>query len=101
MITIEVAQAELRDEVTEAEFLAVAEALQEGFLHHQAGFIKRILTQGEGRRWLALVFWESAEAAYSAAQIAMQNPSVQAFASKFKEGSFSMQWVSVKKEWTA
>ena len=97
---IEVARAALLENVTEAEFLQAAETLQQNFLKKQPGFQRRILTKNANGVWTALVFWDSMAAAQAAAAVAMQDSSVVAFASKFQQETFSMEWVTTVKEWT-
>ncbi len=70
-LVIEWAPFTLREGVSEAELLAVADAVQGEFLEAQDGFVKRELLHATGRQWCDLLYWASAEVAQRAMECAM------------------------------
>jgi hypothetical protein len=73
-VTIEWAPFTLVDSADEARLLRASDALQEGFLAKQPGFIRRELLKGKDGQWVDLVYWESPEAAARAVQEAANSP---------------------------
>jgi hypothetical protein len=100
-MVVEIAQAELCEDVSPADFLAASQQRQEEFLNKQPGFVKHILCKGEGAKWSAVLFWQSSQHAQAAAAVAMQFPSVINFAVNFKPGSYAVQWLGVEKVYLA
>lgn len=60
--------------VDEAALLRASEALQEGFLARQPGFLRRELLRASDGRWVDLVYWQSEESAAAAMKVAMESP---------------------------
>lgn len=58
----------------EADLLRASEALQEGFLARQPGFLRRDLLKGRDREWIDLVWWATGEDAERAMQAAAESP---------------------------
>jgi hypothetical protein len=73
-MVIEWAPFRLREAASEAALLSASESLQRDFLERQPGFVRRELLRGEGRDWVDLLYWESAEALAAAMQRAGQSP---------------------------
>lgn len=55
-------------------FMAASDALEQGFLKKQEGFIKRYLLQKSDHEWVDLIFWASEALAKQAMDLAMQHP---------------------------
>ncbi|GAB4577760.1 MAG: hypothetical protein Fur0022_04920 [Anaerolineales bacterium] len=64
----------VKPDVNEAELIAASEALQDGFLSQQRGFIRRELLKGQNGQWVDLVVWESKDAADQAVKNAAESP---------------------------
>src|SRR5918997_2398355 len=73
-VTIEWAPFTLVGSADETRLLRASDALQEGFLAKQPGFIRRELLKGQDGQWVDLVYWESAEAAARAMEQAANSP---------------------------
>ncbi|HMU92599.1 MAG TPA: hypothetical protein PKJ84_15285 [Anaerolineales bacterium] len=71
---IELASFRLADGASEATLIAASDAMQEGFLKSQKGFIKRDLVKGADGQWADVVYWDSQESVDAAMQEAMNNP---------------------------
>lgn len=71
---IEFASFRLAAGVDETVLIAASDALQEGFLKQQKGFIKRDLVQGTDGQWADVVYWDSQASVDAAMQVAMTNP---------------------------
>ena len=69
----------LKPGVTDEELLRASEALQEDFVKHQPGFIRRELLKGSGREWVDLVYWEDRESAERVAAHAAESPACRAY----------------------
>lgn len=82
---IEWAPFRLKPGVSEEDFLRASEALQEDFIDHQPGFVRRELLKGAGREWVDLVYWEDREAAERVAVSAAESPACHAYF-QFMEG---------------
>lgn len=65
--TIEWAEFRLAPGVDDDSFMRASEALQQGFLSLQAGFVRRELAR-DNDRWVDIVYWENAEAVSRAMQ---------------------------------
>jgi hypothetical protein len=72
--TIEWAPFKLAEGADEASLLRAADAIQDGFLAKQPGFVRRELLKGEDGQWADLVYWESADAAAAAMKEAAASP---------------------------
>lgn len=73
-VMIEWAPFRLAEGASEAALLRASEALQEGFLARQPGFLRRELLRGADGRWVDLVYWRSEESAAAAMKVAMESP---------------------------
>ena len=78
-LTVEWAPFKVADHVSDSELFEAANALESNFLKQQAGYVRRELLKGEGRNWVDLVYWSSAETAQAAAQSIMQNTACQQY----------------------
>ena len=70
---VELAPFKLVDENSEGRLLEASTHLQNHFLTHQPGFIKRELLKGWDNQWLDIVHWENQESADRAMQAAMNS----------------------------
>ncbi len=70
---IEWAPFRLKDGVDETKFLAASDAMQEGFLRGQKGFVKRELVKSVDGQWADVVYWETPADAEAAMSNAMAN----------------------------
>jgi heme-degrading monooxygenase HmoA len=73
-VVIEWAPFAVKPGVEDAELVAASEALQNGFLSHQRGFIRRELLKGQNGQWVDLAVWDSKDAADQAVRNAAENP---------------------------
>lgn len=73
-VVVEWAPFEVRPGVDEVELIAASEALQDDFLSHQRGFIRRELLKGLNGHWVDLAIWESRDAADQAVRNAAESP---------------------------
>lgn len=71
---IELASFRLKDSADEAALMAASDAMQEGFLKQQKGFVRRDLVKGADGQWADVVYWDSQESVDAAVQEAMNNP---------------------------
>jgi hypothetical protein len=71
---IEFAPFRLAEGVDESTLFAASEALQEGFLRQQKGFIKRDLVKTEDGKWADILYWENRESVEHALHEAPNNP---------------------------
>jgi len=71
---IEWAPFRLADGVTEDQLLAAARQLQDVFLAHQPGFVRRELLRGTGGGWVDLVEWSDRATAEAAVRAAAESP---------------------------
>jgi hypothetical protein len=71
---VEWAPFRVRPGISDEQVLAASARLQEGFLRHQPGFIRRELLKGADRQWIDYVVWRDRSAADAAVQQAMQSP---------------------------
>lgn len=71
---IELASFRLAEGANEVALIAASDAMQEGFLKLQKGFIKRDLVKTADGQWADVVYWENQESADAILQEAMNNP---------------------------
>lgn len=71
---IEWASFRLAEGASEAALIAASDAMQEGFLKQQKGFVKRELVKAADGQWADVVYWDSFSSAEQAMQEAMTNP---------------------------
>jgi heme-degrading monooxygenase HmoA len=97
---VEVASAELRDGVSDAEFAQVCETFQKNFVNRQPGFIQRVVMKNaETGRWTTLVFWESMDAAQAAFASAPTDSDFQTFFSYYKPETTTIRWDTIYGVW--
>jgi hypothetical protein len=60
----------LKDDVSEADFLAANERLQTEFVYLQPGFVRRTTARGKDGEWLVIGVWGSRAEAFAAREIA-------------------------------
>ena len=63
---IEIVTLQIKEGVSEAEFLALSAAFVNSLKRETKGFIKYCLTKSKDHKWVELVWWESMEAAQEA-----------------------------------
>jgi hypothetical protein len=73
-LTVEWAAFTLAPGVKEDDLLNASARLQDEFLSHQKGFIRRELLRGTDGKWADLVYWESAEDANAIVEAAFKSP---------------------------
>ncbi|QDU10001.1 hypothetical protein [Gimesia aquarii] len=78
-VIVEWAPFTLAEGISEPALLKASEALQEGFLRKQKGFLRRDLLKREGRQWVDVIHWASNEDASSAMQAVNESTSCQAY----------------------
>jgi hypothetical protein len=71
---LEYAQFALKPGVSDDQLQAAAEALNEGFLKQQPGYLRRELVKLEGRSYADLIWWRSHDEASAAMERAMKSP---------------------------
>lgn len=59
--------------VTEEKLLEASRQLQEAFLAHQSGFLRRDLLKGKGGSWVDVVYWADRAAAEGAMRAAAES----------------------------
>jgi hypothetical protein len=80
MAVIETTTFRLADDVDEAEFLAVDEAVRTGFLYHQSGIVRATTARGDDGEWIVVVLWMTYEDADAAAEVERTDPATDRFA---------------------
>lgn len=87
---IETQRFELREGVTESEFLA-ADRQAQAFAHLQPGIVRRTTARGGDGRWLVITLWGSAEYADAAGRAGEADAAAQAFAACLDPTSESLE----------
>lgn len=94
-MVLEIADAHVKEGISEEQFLELSKKMHDEFLSEQEGFISRYLWKGEEGKHGAVLKWESMDHAMKAMSKAMSYPSVINFASVFTEGSYSVKLVTM------
>lgn len=99
---VEFAQFRLAEGVDESTLFAASDALQEGFLKQQKGFIKRELVKLEDGTWADILYWENRESVEHALHEAPTNPAALAYFQLMAqdEASSNMMLLSVAKSYS-
>jgi hypothetical protein len=99
---VEFAQFRLAEGVDELTLFAASDALQEGFLKQQKGFIKRELVKLEDGTWADILYWENRESVEHALLEAPTNPAALAYFQLMAqdEASSNMLLLSVAKSYS-
>lgn len=71
---VEWAPFEIKSGVSDEKIIRAAQAVEDGFLAKQSGYIKRSLLKGSNHQWVDIVYWKSEDEAHSAAAKAMESP---------------------------
>ena len=83
--------------------MRAAQAVEDGFLVKQTGYIKRSLLKGSNNQWVDIVYWQSEEEAQSAAAKAMESPICFEYFALMKQSEHSevsnVQHYSIVKSW--
>ncbi len=100
---IEWAPFEVKNGVSDESIMLAAQAVEEGFLVKQPGYIKRSLLKDSNDRWVDIVYWQSEEEAQSAAGKALESPICFDYFALMKQSEHAevsnVQHFSVIKSW--
>ena len=78
-VVVELAPFRLKPGVDEATLLERSEQLQDEFLRHQRGFLRRELLKGADGEWMDVVHWEDEEAANAIMSVIAESPACRAY----------------------
>ena len=78
-LTVEWAPFKVASHVSDQQLFEAANALENDFLKHQSGYVRRELLKGENRNWVDLVYWSSPEKAQAASKIFMDSTACQQY----------------------
>lgn len=100
---VEWAPFEIKSGVTDEKIIRAAQAVEDGFLAKQTGYIKRSLLKGSNNQWVDIVYWQSEKEAQSAAAKAMESPICFEYFALMKQSEHSevsnVQHYSIVKSW--
>lgn len=78
-IVVEMAPFRVKPGVDDATVLERSARLQQEFLRHQRGFLRRELLKGDSGEWLDLVYWSDEEAAHAIMAAVAASPACHAY----------------------
>ena len=78
-VIVEWAPFTLAEGVSEQTLLKASQALHEGFLSKQKGYLKRDLLKKEGRQWVDVIHWASQEDVSAAMEAVKESPNCHAY----------------------
>lgn len=96
---IETVQFTVKNSTNESDFLQNSQNLQAGFLSKQSGFLKRELGRTETGEWIDVVYWETAQDANKAAELAMQSEHCAPYFQMINESTMVMNHYAVMGEY--
>ena len=93
--TVEWAPFTLKPGESEEDLLKASQALQQGFLQHQKGFLKRELLKKSDREYIDMVYWQTQEDAHSAIANAEKSPACFAYFQLMEDADHAQPGVGV------
>ncbi len=86
---------ELAESVTEKHLLEVAKRVHEGWMQHQAGFVKWEIHKNKNGSYSDIVYWESEEAMKNAEKEMANVPNAGEWFGCYKEGTIKGEKLSL------
>jgi hypothetical protein len=100
---IEWAPFEVKGGVSDEKIIRAAQAVEDGFLAEQPGYIKRSLLKDSNDQWVDIVYWHSEEEAQTAAAKVMESPVCFEYFALMKQSEHAevsnVQHFSIMKSW--